>query len=353
MVSGDDGKARSLDFIFENQEKPGTIQVPKLIDKLSKIQEIVYYSGRYLMNKPYVDTGRYHSDIQKHCTLVLTGLSKGSTVAELKISDCTNSLIEDESSVGERTINVVGQLVESIQNDGDLLTQATELISDIQYRKKISRALYDIWPPNEDSGIRLRLGEKPTLKLDPKNREKIVPLFKHIEDGHEGKIQGPVVKIDVGRKDRRGSIQIWTPNGKINCQFEPDMIDQIKNNVGVVVEVKGPAEFDMEGNLKSIRDISIIEPKSDMLLDRVELDGEFVLLKRPLSITLEMDIVSKTWHIDNDEFRIFVIGKDWNDAIREFYDEFSYLVHHYSQMGDWQLSQSSIELKKKMFDILE
>lgn len=353
MVSGDDSKARTLDFIFENQDKPGTIQVPKLIDKLSKIQEIVYYSGRYLMNKPYVDTGRYHSDIQKHCTLILTGLSKGSTVAELRISDCTNSLIEEESSVGERTINMVGHLVESIQGDGDVLINASEIITDDQYRKKISRALYDLWPSNEDGGVRLRLGEGSQQSLQPKNRERIIPLFKQIEDGYEGTIQGPVVKIDVGRKDNRGSIQVWTSHGKIDCRFEPDMIEQIKNNVGVVVEVRGPAEFDAVGNPKTINDISFIEPKNEMQLRTVEIDGEPVSLRRPLSIILEMDIVSKAWHIDNEEFRIYVVGKNWNRAIQEFYDEFSYLVSHYSQTGDWQLSQSSIEMKKRLFNLLE
>ncbi|MEM2191822.1 MAG: hypothetical protein QW540_10405 [Archaeoglobaceae archaeon] len=69
-------------------------------------------------------------------------------------------------------------------------------------------------------------------------------------------------------------------------------------------------------------------------------------LKRPLIIKVSCD--GEIWCFENDELEIYGCGKSFEDASKDFKIVFDALVESYIFEADEKLSESALELKKKL-----
>ncbi len=151
-------RVETLNFTFENMIKPGTIEVPRLLEKLSKLQEAVWATGAYILKEPPKESGTYTKPIHEHCTLLLTGLVKGSTVACMQINEPFGPLWDEDESVGTKAVNILREAVEIVEQNEHPVDRIQELIKDDVYRRRIARSLYNLYPTKVQGGVRMQLG---------------------------------------------------------------------------------------------------------------------------------------------------------------------------------------------------
>jgi len=341
-----------LEVLFSEIPKPGAIHVPKLVDALSRVQDSLYVIGNYLLREPYKEAGRRSKPLMTHCTLILNGLSSGSTVAELEVLDSTPSLIEGEAPLGVRCLGIMDEIIKGVLSEEDPTEAVSKSIGDARYRSRVAQELYGLWPSEKEGGIQIRIGKGVKRNLIPDCRPRIEKLIGGPETSSEKSVVGPVIKVNLIRKNQR-SLTIWTPQGMVNAFFGPEMIENVRKNVGSVVEIKGRAELDGSGSIQCFRDIRLIERMKELKIDKLEWEDSAVDLKEPLSVAVDVDLANRTWTLENEFLGMISVGENWDDAFSQFQEEFFFLRDNYLKAPDAELTPAAIQLKNRLKSVVE
>lgn len=311
----------------------------------------MYAIGSYILREPYRESGRRPRPTTRHCTLILSGLHPGSTIASLEVADMTPSLLEGEKPLGVRCLEIMDDVITSIVSEDDPTESVSKRITDERYRARVASELFEMWPQDETSGLQIRIGRAPHKILTFKHRPRLELLMKGPETSRERSVVGPVIKVDLIRKDKR-RLTLWTPDGKVDAFFDPVMIESVRKHVGSIVEVKGDADLDSEGRIVAFSNIRFIEPKTHMEIRELAWDDARVKLRGPLSVTMDVDLVERVWTLENDILGIVSIGGNWAEAFSQFQEEFFFLRDNYLKAKDEELTPRAVELRKKLANIL-
>jgi hypothetical protein len=172
--------------------------------------------------------------------------------------------------------------------------------------------------------------------------------MKKPEAGETATIIGPLIKLDLDKRN----IKIWTPRGKILCEFSKGKAREINRYTGQIIEISGPGLFNRDGMVREIKDITSIMPKSEMVLERISSGSIEYPLKRSITVKLDYDIEDKSWTIRNEGLNIIATGSTWDQALKDFQDQFAYLVEHYRKTKNLTLSKGSIARKEEILSLV-
>lgn len=350
---GENG-SRQVSLILQGlKSSSGTIPVPDLVDKLGKLQELVYTAGEYVHNEPYKEAGRRPARIVDKCTLIFKDIKSGSTELETEIQDCQGTLTESGLPFGIQSVELVGKLIDVVEQNENPFEATEAIIKDPSYRNKMALQLQSLIPRDENAArIFLDIGDGRRRALPYTYRPRVERLILGHEIGQETIVQGAITRLKF-TGDR--SIELWTTSKKsFKCSFEPEMMEQIAKLAGSMafVEVRGLADLSPSGETIGIKNVSSIIEASETNLDRIEWQDQEHTLVKPVKIDIEVDLKEELWTIENEELEIMVVGRDFEDAMNAFQETFAFLVDEYVLAPDESLTLDAQELKQKIMKYL-
>lgn len=297
----------------------GTIPVPELLERLSRLQNLVFTAGEYVLGEPFKDAGRRPTRVTQKYTLILKEIMAGSTGLVVEVSDCQGTLTETGLPFGVQAINLVGKIIGAVEMNEDPNEAVDSFIDDSIYRSKMARQLETLMPMDENGvKVSMELTDGKRRHLPYSYRPRVEKLIIGHGSGKETKVQGAITKI---RFTGERSIELWTTSKRsFKCSFEPEFVEQIAGLAGKLafVEVRGIAEMRYGGGIVGIKEISSIVEAGEMELDLITWRESNFKLKHPLRVVVDVDLAEEMWTVSNDELGIFSAGKDYDSAMNAF-----------------------------------
>lgn len=206
-------------------------------------------------------------------------------------------------------------------------------------RRKLCEALLNL--SDHIDGYVMKYGENGCNRsFTGVNREKMLTQIEEDSATHRNASRLGVILGDPRKKNLYlydGAVRIPIHLGNTN----PDSVANHVSN-GVVI-VRGTGEFDVNGNLESIKNISNITPIDTITYKRIISDNFDIELACPLPAAVSVSSDGKKWTFKNADLGIDVSKNDWDSATLAFHEYVEFLWKEYVET-DSELEGEELEI---------
>ncbi len=330
------------------------VSISIIADYLNTLQTIMYISGDFLEGNKYRTGGNFPNSVKKRCDLVVNDLNYGSFEATIALADPQTSLpfpeFPDQGTIGERALKMTREIIEISADHDDIASNIFDIMPDEFRVHRCLQVLDSIWP-DEKSQFSLNVGfNKHRIKLDPVRKPIIQQAIKKQPEKYQGKVTGRIIDIRVDRKRR---CIIDTPDGEVNCKYEPEMQDVIFNNLTKLVIISGMIEQEKNKFSIEFTDKSALEPIDSLSLSEVDFgEGNIKKFTHPLKIFAEYEDESDSYIITNEEFKLLAVAPNLKVGMEEINEELKILYEEYVNEDISNLTESAVQLREQLLILL-
>jgi len=317
---------------------------------LHAYQRLVYQIATYLMPGVVVKgRGDYPDLVKSRCELILTKAERGSLVADLRLREAQQPLIET-GTWGHDALRVTDALIHAAGEE-DLERQCELLIQDHLARLRALSSLAECCP-REEEGFTVEyeapaINSRATLDVQAGSRLKSAV---HRLQSREVEIIGPVTGL---RLVGNPYVELATTEGNVKCFLDRERAEQAAHYIEHVLRVHGTAKIDLAGRIRSIESVSQIqelswEPYSPICLQHANLIFRFF---EPLSCRLSFE--GAHWYIECPQLAIYATADSRDAVIAELAEEFAFLWREYAEAKSDVLTPDARDLKNKLLSLVE
>ncbi|MHB8566713.1 MAG: hypothetical protein ACYC9U_06395 [Nitrososphaerales archaeon] len=339
---------RSIEIVLEGKGDRNRIPIEDISEFLERLQILVNHLGDYLTGSDYRSRGRSPDFVRSRCTLVFKSVRVGSLKAELDLEDQQTTL-ENVPTLGQESLRKFYDLVSIVEKGADLENSLEEMIERPLHRNRIIEDMYKIWP--EDRGAyraKVRIEDKSMIEMPPERKLALQGLLSNV-DRKQTTVKGVLGTLRVA--PRKKLMRVIGPDGQIACEFPEQLEETARGFLGKPVIVYGGANFDAEGNVKDIPDVTKISPFTSIELKRVFAGkDEFVLRD---SLVVSIDYAQDAWVMKNKELGIMATSPDYDECLKEFGDQFAFIWKEYGNSSDANLTKDAKALKQQIIQYVK
>lgn len=309
----------------------GTKKVPAIdvINTIQHLQTILYQVGDYVYGNQLYTRSYPPQIVKDSCTLFITDIEMGSVTAEMQIGDDQVGITED-GTLGEMAICSTKELLEAISRTNVSKEDLYDIIKDPHRLNKLLREIYSMWP---DEGaprtISIGFAGEPMRELNPSYKKMVKELMHKPIDEYEKEVFGWVFDLRV---DQQKKIMIDTPEGHINCLYNPEIEDVVIEYIGEFVNVRGTMKLHNGHYVMFIDNEDSIEKSSQYFLKEMKM-GELAK-KLAEAVPLELERDDGFYVASNDELGILASQKHMKDVIGETKEQLFILFKEYVLTDD-------------------
>ncbi len=334
MVGGSDGRP---------------IPIANAAEFLNQLQNLVNHIGDYLTGSDYRSRGHSPDFVRKRCSLVFKNVEVGSFKAQLELED-DQRVLEGYATVGEASIQTFYDLLAKVTGEGELEDSMNNMIQHPLHRSRIVEDIYKMWP--DEHGvyrIKFRTPRAELLELNPGHKLTIEGLLSRFRTRKVSSVKGVLSMIEVAPKEK--VIRVIGPDGRIKCIFPKEQEETAIRLLGKPVLVYGEANFDADGNVREIAEVSQIKPFSHLELLRIFSNAEELQLSQPLVVAV--DYRDNMWVMENEELAVSSIAIEYEECLRDFNSAVLMVWKEYAKADNKELTKDAIELKRKILQYVE
>lgn len=337
MVASVDKKKVALSI--DGEKKVPAIE---FINSIQHIQTILYHVGDYLYGNPFRMSGDFPQAVKDSCTLLFTDLKLGSVDAELEIGNGQIG-ITDDGTLGEMAICATRDLMEAISRMDISKEEMHNIINDPHRLNKLLKEFYSMYPEiGSHRTISIGFCGEPMRTLSPSHKPRLKELMHKPSEEYEREVFGWIFDLRV---DSQKKIMIDTPDGPINCLYDPLIEGEVVEYIGKFVNIKGTMKLHKGNYVMFIDDEDSIEKSSQYFLKEMMMGTLRKNLASPVSIELEKE--DNLYVASNDELGILATGQKMKDVIQEAKEQLFILFKEYV-LYKGKLSESGHDLSKKL-----
>jgi hypothetical protein len=336
---------RKVSFSITGEEKISAVYLAEIFQHL---QNILYNIGDHIEGNAPRSKGVYPQSIKESCSLVVTGLSTGSVHAELQIGDMQTSLPEMQT-IGERTISIAGDLLETISESEISEHKLFDLINNHHRLNRILREFNDIFPDTQSKlKLNFKFGYSHSRNLDSAQKEAIQSLLNKPPEEYEKEVLGRLFELRV---DKKRQFKIDSSEGLINCQYSSEIEDIIIKSIGDFVRIRGIMKPTQKGTfILGIDDETSIETLTQFPLTSIKIGSTEKQLNEPIFI--DITIENDQFIVSNGELGLFLVAPSMKLAYEGIQEELAILWSEYVEANDEDLTVGAIEFKHKLSGLL-
>ncbi|WP_407355108.1 hypothetical protein [Methanolobus sp. WCC5] len=322
----------------------GGKKVPAIdfINSLQHLQNILYHVGDYVFGNGCRTSGVFPQEVRDSCTLLFKDIKMGSVDAELIIGDEQVS-ITDDGTLGEIAICATNDLLKAISKKGALKEELYQIINDPHRLNKLLKEFYSMCPETGSSKtVSIGFcGEKPT-ELSSLHKQILHELMNKPAEEYEKEIFGWVFDLRV---DQKKKIMVDTTEGQINCFYDNEIENEVREYIGKFVNVKGTMKPHNRYYAMYIDSEDSIEEKKDYFLKQMRVADEPRILLENVQLLLERE--DDCYVASNDGLGILAVGNSMKGVIKEAEEQLFILFKEYVLTDD-ELADSGKLLSEKL-----
>ncbi|MDK2825247.1 MAG: hypothetical protein PWQ63_1727 [Methanolobus sp.] len=325
----------------------GGKKVPAIdfINSLQHLQNILYHVGDYVFGNGCRTSGVFPQEVKDSCTLLFKDIKMGSVDAELIIGDEQIS-ITDDGTLGEMAICATNDLLKAISKKSMSKEELYPIINDPHRLNKLLKEFYSICP---DTGSSKTVsigfcGETPT-ELSSYHKEKLHELMNKPAEEYEKEIFGWVFDLRV---DQQKKIMVDTPEGQINCFYDSEIENDVREYIGKFVSVKGTMKPHNKYYAMYIDSEDSIEECTDYSLKQMRITDELKTLLKDVLLLMERE--DDCYVASNDDLGILAVSNSMKGVIKEAEEQLFILYKEYVLTDD-KLADSGEILSEKLKSI--
>ena len=208
--------------------------------------------------------------------------------------------------------------------------------------------MYRIWP-EETAFYKAQVGiqKNSLLPMEPERKLALEGLLARVGK-RETTAKGVLTMLQVAPREKM--MRITGPDGQITSEYPKNIEETAKRLVGKPVIVYGDATFDAEGNVKEFVNIDQIKEFNETVLHRIISEKQEFTLREPLVVSVAFQ---DAWILKNEELGIMVASKDYDDCIKQFYEEFAFIWNEYGNASDEELTEDAKALKQRILQCVK
>ena len=331
-----------------DKESDTPISVTEVAESYLWIQNLLCHITDDIEDNPTREGGCFPSTVREKCELVIKDFKQGSAISTIALSAQQTSL-PGTKTVGEIAIEKARKIITSISHDKEANNVIESEINNPHRREKILRETEKFWPgKNSTVDIKLKFGVSDYVFLNPERRELIQSLTYTEPVSYEKVYRGRLDTISVDSKRR---ISLDTPDGKINCKYEPDMECTIINYMGKIIQVHGIMTEENGTKLLHISSEKSIMPLDSLQLQFVIVNDSVKVFKEPLPVDIQYD--NERYIVSNDELGLVVVSSNLKEGFKGLGEELEMLWNAYVTVDEKTLSKSAISLRKELISLFK
>jgi hypothetical protein len=339
---------RSLGIAIESSQAVKDVPVRVVAHILDQLQTVLYHVGDSIAGGDFRVRGHPQEAIIEKCDLVFKEVRKGSFTALLALEDQQTTLT-GQPSLGEDSLrklyDIIGQIetVESIERQ-----TISDLVKDPLHRTRILNDLDRLWP-EEGHGydVTIKPPNLNALKLHTHRKFYIKELLAR-EGGQKEKVTVKGVLHNISSYPNE-VMKIIGPDGSISLPMES--IETATKYFNKPIIALGEARFDAAGNVSELVHLSKIQPFTQITINRVFSQKAELQLSQPLQVNIDWQY--KQWVMKNDDLNIIAMAKDYEECLKEFYNQFFFVWREYALADDNSLSPGARNLKKRVQSLVK
>ena len=338
---------RGLDIHIESSQSARNLAVIPVANFLTQLQTLVYHVGDYVAGGEFRVRGHPQQAIIDRCELIFEELGKGSVVVTVGLHDKQTTLLGP--SLGEEAVTKGYEIMQRIANADKVDAKMIgDVISDPLHRARILNDLERMWP-EEGKGYKVTIGPHKAEKvpLSPLKKFYIEELLKR-EGGQKDQVivRGVLHTITSRARDK---MTITGPDGTISLPMVD--IPTAKKYFDRPIVAYGEGMFDAAGNVAELLNVSKIQPFTSTKINRVFADKNELPLSEPLEV--QIDWSHKQWMMRRDDLNIVAMGKDYDECLKDFYNQFFFVWREYGLAQDASLGASAKGLRKTILALVK
>jgi len=328
-----------LKIVSIDGDKPVSVMTVGRV--LTNLQTLVYHIGDSLVGSDFRTRGSPPIHVIKRCNLIFKDVSLGSFSADLAVQD-SQALI-DAPPLGESAITILYDMSGQVERGDTAEDFLNETFPDPRHRSRVVGDLAQIWPsPEDDYELNLQFPSKPIVKLTQAKRLILDGLKCRPEMQQKTSVQGVLSTITVAPRKKK-ELHVIGPDGKIRFSMSSEFEKRAMRHIGKPVTAFGEAEYDSEGNIKELMNITQIEPFNHLELKRIYYEDEELSLIKPVDV--EVDYRDDMWVMENEDLGIISKEEDYDDCLSEFYSDFLFVWRSFGLASGKQLSPDAKRIR--------
>ncbi|MGZ8927064.1 MAG: hypothetical protein ACXW03_01260 [Methylobacter sp.] len=302
------------------------VSVETMTQVLTGVQKTVYLLGAAKLKLPLQKRFVANRDIKNLYTLQCGIPEPGSYVIPLTQFEQPSSPLEETSILEDLT-----QLFTAVGNGFQDKLQS--LLPDSRYREKVLRELLRYLPkPGSRWGLSFQPYGRPAINLENKAIRTVESwLIQAEETDAVMTVTGELIRIDFDRN--LVTLRYPPTNRELECSYVQDIEDSIIESRRELIQVTGRFTLDTDGHLKSLTDVTRIEPVdlSALMFETVEHNGRRLALSPPLMLEPVLDEESKQLLvISDDSLNIHVYAQTREQLVDDLVSELFFLWDEYA-----------------------
>ena len=194
-------------------------------------------------------------------------------------------------------------------------------------RRKLCEAILAL--SDHIDGYTLRYGDADSMReFTGVNRDKMLAQIKEDSAVHRNASRLGVLIGDIGKK----KVYLFDGKDKIQVHFGNAASEHAKNFIsnGIVI-VRGTGEFNENGVLKSIKDVTGITPVDTISYKRIVSENRDITLACALPAHVTVNADGSVWTFRNDDLGVDVSKNNWDDATLAFHEYLEFLWEEYAE----------------------
>ena len=162
------------------------------------------------------------------------------------------------------------------------------------------------------------------------NRDKMLAQIKEDSAVHRNASRLGTLIGDIGKK----KVYLFDGKDKIQIHFGNTASEHVRNFIsnGIVI-VRGTGEFNENGVLKSIKDITGITPVDTISYKRIVSEKRDITLACALPAHVTVNASGSEWNFRNDDLGVDISKDNWDDATLAFHEYLEFLWEEYAESG--------------------
>ncbi|MEA2045056.1 MAG: hypothetical protein U9N48_00820 [Euryarchaeota archaeon] len=347
----DVSKSVNISIVSEAEEQ-SQVPVVLLADVFRRIQNILYHIVDHLEGNPPRSRGDFPIVTKERCELVVAKIGTGSISAVLDLSERQVAL-PGMPTFGTRAISVAGDVFNAILaedlTEENIEFRMIELIDDKRRVNRILREFEPMWPDEKSEyTISFGFGIHRARNLDPVRKPVVSSYLHRPPEKYEKTIIGRLMELRVDRKRR---FQVDTAEGIVTCQYNPEVEEHIRENIGNLVRVQGMMKLRKGVYTLRVDHEDSLETIPRLPLNKIRLKDRDVSLKEPMHIDIIYD--NDLYISTCDKLKLRVTANNLKEVLEGLNEEMEMLWEDYVEAGEDVLSEDALQLRNEILSMFD
>lgn len=341
-----ESRSVNISIISKNAEQ-GRVSAVVVANVFQSIQKLIYNIVDYLEGRPVRSKGDFPKGTKEIGELLISEICIGSISAGLNLVE-QQSALPGMPTFGERAISVTNNIVHALLSEDiseeNIESKMVEIVQDKDRIRKILEEIEILWPDKSSKYlISLGFGTQELSDLNPDLKPIVTSFLHRPPEFREEAIFGRLTEFRV---DQKRKFQVDTPNGIVNCQYNPEIEDYIKEHIGRFIKIHSEVKLDRGVRTLRLDNRDLLEVIHALPLFELKLNGVLFPLREPLLLNVMYE--NELYICTNNELGLLVVDKNLKEIAEGVNEEMEMLWNIYVRPNMGDLSGDAIKLRKRI-----